>query len=176
MAQARQTGSYPTDWPELARRVRLEAGNRCVRCRWPDDPDAGRMLTVHHFDGNRSNNARWNLMALCQRCHLSVQARVDPANPILFDPRPWAMPYIAGLYESGGCTPSPHYELSRWIRVYETTMKVAWPAWAPRPCPNGCGRSGQHFVPPSLGDSTGANARVSAVWHGGHHGTPQNHR
>lgn len=131
MAQARQTGVYPLDWQAIADTVKADAGWRCVRCGHLDDAASSHTLTVHHFDGNKANNARCNLMALCQRCHLSVQARVDPRNPILFDPRPWAMPYIAGLYEAGGCTPAPGYSLDRWMRVYAREVGP-WPDWAPR--------------------------------------------
>lgn len=35
------------------------------------------MLTVHHLDGDKWNLEWWNLAALCQRCHLRIQARVD---------------------------------------------------------------------------------------------------
>lgn len=30
------------------------------------------VLTVHHADGDPTNNARANLQALCQKCHLSA--------------------------------------------------------------------------------------------------------
>ncbi len=36
-----------------------------------------RILTVHHLDGNKANCRWWNLAALCQRCHLTIQGRVD---------------------------------------------------------------------------------------------------
>jgi hypothetical protein len=129
MGQAKQRGAYPTDWRELARLVKDEAGWCCVRCGHAHDRASGYVLTVHHFTGDKSNCARWNCIPLCQRCHLSVQARVNPAVAILTDPAPWAMPYISGLYESGGCAPSPGYDLSRWIREYEATGR-RWPAWA----------------------------------------------
>ena len=132
MSQALQRGTYPADWRELSAAVKREAGGRCVRCGHPHDAASGHVLTVHHFDGDRDNNARWNLMALCQRCHLSVQSRVDPANPIIFDPAVWAMPYIAGLYEAGGCTPPPGYDLGRWIVEYAREVGD-WPEWAPLP-------------------------------------------
>jgi hypothetical protein len=53
---------------------------------------------VHHFDGNKSNNAWWNLMALCQRCHLSIQGRVNPFLPYFLEHSPWIRPYVAGFY------------------------------------------------------------------------------
>ena len=66
-------GTYPPDWNEIGDRVRAEAGGICIRCGHDHDPKAGYALTVHHFDGNKSNCEWWNLMALCQRCHLRRQ-------------------------------------------------------------------------------------------------------
>lgn len=129
-------GEYPPEWPELARQVKDDAGWRCVRCGHPHDPGAGRTLTVHHFDGDKANCQRYNLMALCQACHLSVQARVDPAQGLLTweAVRLWAWPYVAGCIEAGG-TLEPggwdkdvHQEL---VMRYEAVVGE-WPTWAPR--------------------------------------------
>lgn len=57
-----------------------------------------RILTVHHFDGNKSNCAWWNLLALCQRCHLQIQTRVNPHQPYMFEHSEWLKPYVAGFY------------------------------------------------------------------------------
>jgi hypothetical protein len=57
-----------------------------------------RILTVHHFDGDKSNDAWWNTLALCQRCHLSIQCKVDPQIPFFLEHSEWAKPYIAGFY------------------------------------------------------------------------------
>ena len=83
---------------ELHNSVRAAAGEKCVRCGHPDDYATGHVLTVHHFDGNKSNNSWWNLMALCQRCHLSVQGRVNPQMPYFLEHTAWAKPYVAGFY------------------------------------------------------------------------------
>ena len=123
--------TYPPDWDLIAREVKDAAGNCCVRCGVAHDPARGYCLTVHHFDGDKANCARWNLMALCQRCHLSVQVRVAPAQGFFFDPRPWAMPYIAGYYESGGGVKPPGYDLRRWVAEYYEADGLPWPAWAP---------------------------------------------
>ncbi len=125
-------GTYPADWKAIAKLVKDEAGWRCVRCNHPHDIPAGRMLTVHHFDGDKVNCDRWNLMALCQACHLSVQARVDPEVGLLTKPSSWAMPYIAGFYEAGRGVPGPTYDLASWIAEHEASG-LAWPSWAPRP-------------------------------------------
>lgn len=57
-----------------------------------------RILTVHHFDGNKGNDAWWNLMSLCQRCHLQIQGKVDPRIPYFFQHSDWMKPYVAGFY------------------------------------------------------------------------------
>jgi hypothetical protein len=124
------SGEYPKAWPDIARAVKHGAGWCCQRCSHPNDQPSGYVLTVHHFDGNKANCAWWNLMALCQRCHLSVQARVDPQVPLMFDPTPWAMPHIAGFYEAGHGSPASTYDLARWRAEYERHVGV-WPSWAP---------------------------------------------
>jgi hypothetical protein len=91
-------GEYPPDWPQIADHVRELAGNKCIRCGHEHDAPNGYALTVHHFDGNKSNCEWWNLMALCQRCHLKVQGRVNPEIPYFLEHSPWARVYIAGFY------------------------------------------------------------------------------
>jgi len=91
-------GKYSKDWPEIGDRVRAEAGGICIRCGHSHDPADGYALTVHHFTGDKSNNEWWNLMALCQRCHLKVQGRVNPDIPYFLEHSAWAKPYIAGFY------------------------------------------------------------------------------
>lgn len=128
----RFTGAYPPDWPEIASRVKAEAGNRCIRCGHPDEPPwkvpamvrvwesrtgqvatgpaqcdercthpadgKQRMLTVHHADNDKSNVAWWNLLALCQSCHLAIQGRVIMERPWMLDHTEWFRPYVAGYY------------------------------------------------------------------------------
>lgn len=128
--QPNHRGAYPFNWMDIAQAVKDDACGRCVRCGHAHAPMLGRTLTVHHFDGDKSNCERWNLMALCQACHLSVQARVDPEVPLMFDPAKWAMPYIAGFYESKRGTPGPMYDVARWRSEYEGEVGP-WPRWAP---------------------------------------------
>ena len=71
------TGEYPAGWPEIARETKDAANWKCERCGERHDPDHGFTLTVHHLDGKKWNLEPWNLAALCQRCHLKVQGRVD---------------------------------------------------------------------------------------------------
>lgn len=95
----RGSGAYPADWPEIARRVKAAAGWACVRCGRAHDPASRHTLTVHHLNG-RKDDCRWhNCLALCQRCHLRIQGRVDPNRPwVMADHTPWFRPYAAGLY------------------------------------------------------------------------------
>ena len=57
-----------------------------------------RVLTVHHLDGDKSNDQWWNTLPLCQRCHLQVQTRVDPEIPYFLEHSSWFKPYAAGFY------------------------------------------------------------------------------
>jgi 5-methylcytosine-specific restriction endonuclease McrA len=57
-----------------------------------------RILTVHHLDGNKANCRWWNLAALCQRCHLTIQGRVDMRRVYPWPHSDWFRPYAAGYY------------------------------------------------------------------------------
>lgn len=57
-----------------------------------------RILTVHHLDGNKANCRWWNLAALCQRCHLQVQGKVQMARVWPWEHSEWFQPYVAGFY------------------------------------------------------------------------------
>lgn len=89
---------YPPNWKEIATSVKAAAGNCCIRCAHPHSVEGWFILTVHHMDGDKANGAWWNLLALCQRCHLNVQARVAPERPYLFNHTPWIVPYVCGFY------------------------------------------------------------------------------
>ncbi len=124
-------GEYAKDWSEISLGVKEAALWRCIRCGHDHSRETGHVLTVHHFDGDKANNALWNLMALCQRCHLKFQARVDPAQGLLVHPSVWSMPYIAGAFIAGK-TPEPlMWDLAGWIKMYTEKGRV-WPDWAPK--------------------------------------------
>lgn len=67
---------YPSNWPEIAKRIKDKNNWRCERCKRKHNPEQGYCLTVHHLDGNKVNCEDWNLFCSCQRCHLEVQGRV----------------------------------------------------------------------------------------------------
>lgn len=92
----RFTNTYNDDGKEKRRQAREAAGNKCIRCGSPSVP--GRILTCHHFDGDKSNDAWHNLLPLCQVCHLQVQAKVDPHISWMFEHSDWLKPYVAGFY------------------------------------------------------------------------------
>ena len=113
----RFTGEYVPDRKALHNAVRAAAGNRCIRCGHPagDTPSVRaacdercthrrdgklRILTVHHLTGAKGDNRWWNLLALCQGCHLTIQGRVIPERPFLFEHTAWFKPYAAGFYAS----------------------------------------------------------------------------
>jgi len=60
-----------------------------------------RILTVHHLlvgQEHKRNLKWWNLVSLCQRCHLNVQRRVDLVTPWPYAHSSWFQVYAAGWY------------------------------------------------------------------------------
>lgn len=94
----RSTTPYPPNWKEIAHAVKQAAGWKCVRCQHPHDTPAGYMLGVHHLDLSPANCRWWNLAALCQRCHLRIQAKVVMERGWYLPHSEWFKPYAAGYY------------------------------------------------------------------------------
>jgi hypothetical protein len=94
----RPRGEYPADWPAIAKAVKDAAGWCCIRCGHPHEVSTAHVLTVHHLNGDKADGRWWNLLALCQRCHLSIQGRVAPEQAYLHPHTPWFRPYAAGFY------------------------------------------------------------------------------
>jgi len=67
---------YHPDWERISLHVRERAGWRCELCRTKQNmltrSGGPVVLTVHHINGDLSDNRRVNLIALCQRCHLRL--------------------------------------------------------------------------------------------------------
>lgn len=82
-------------WTELDKSIRdagvIARDGNTVEARW-------RILTVHHFDGNKSNDWWANCLVLCQRCHLQIQGRVNPDIPYFLEHSAWFRPYAAAYY------------------------------------------------------------------------------
>lgn len=89
---------YPDNWKEIAQAVKDAAGWKCVRCGHRNEPEAGYTLTVHHLDINPANCAWWNIPALCQRCHLTIQSKVVMERLYMFEHSEWFKPYVAAYY------------------------------------------------------------------------------
>lgn len=92
----RFTNDYNADGKQKRDEARASVGHKCIRCGSPSVP--GRILTVHHFDGDKSNDEWFNLLPLCQVCHLHIQGKVDPEQPYFFEHSDWLKPYVAGFY------------------------------------------------------------------------------
>lgn len=99
MSPRRGSGAYPPDWPEIARRTKEEAGWRCVRCLHPHEPATGHTLTCHHLNMDKADCRWFNVVSLCQRCHLEIQHKVILDRPWVMLPHSeWFTPYVAGFY------------------------------------------------------------------------------
>ena len=92
----RFTNDYNPDGQQKRREARELAGNKCIRCGSPSVP--GKILTTHHLNGDKSDDAWHNLLPLCQVCHLQIQAKVDPEQPYFLEHSSWFKPFIAGYY------------------------------------------------------------------------------
>jgi hypothetical protein len=84
--RASERTKYPPDWPAIARQIKAEQGWRCAgsdaypQCRavhGEPHPVTGSavVLTTAHLDHDPANVDRANLIAWCQRCHLTYDAR-----------------------------------------------------------------------------------------------------
>lgn len=81
-----------------------------------------RILTVHHLDGDKANCRWWNLAALCQRCHLEVQAKVVMERVYPWPHSDWFKPHVAG-----------YYAFVYLCRVCGRTRDEHWSAWDGEP-------------------------------------------
>lgn len=98
MARKSRGGDYPANWPEIAKETKDAAGWKCIRCGHIHDYETGHVLTVHHLDMDPGNCRWWNLAALCQKCHLTIQAKVIMERPWMLPHSAWFRPFVAGFY------------------------------------------------------------------------------
>jgi len=93
------SGVYPDDWDEIALRIKRRHSWKCERCGHQHEPESGYTLTVHHLVPDKSLCEAWNLAALCQRCHLSIQAHVKMYQETFdfFETSEWFKPHLAGF-------------------------------------------------------------------------------
>ena len=89
-------GSYATDQKDIHIALKDKHDWKCERCEHPHDVESGHVLTVHHLDGDKSNNAEWNLAVLCQRCHLHIQGKVFMPQFYMFEHSDWFKPHVEG--------------------------------------------------------------------------------
>lgn len=86
-------------WPTLAHRLATLGLDRSDAHVWAQY----RILTVHHLDGNKANCRWFNLAALCQRCHLTIQGKVQMERVWPWEHSEWFKPYVAGYYAHVYC-------------------------------------------------------------------------
>jgi len=78
--------NYCKDWKLRSKFIRFfRAKNKCEFCgveNYKPNPLTGSkvILTVAHLDHNIENNSFFNLRALCQKCHLSYDAKHHSQN------------------------------------------------------------------------------------------------
>jgi 5-methylcytosine-specific restriction endonuclease McrA len=82
---------YPENWPEVSTAIKLQACWKCEHCGHPHEFITGYVLTVHHLDHIPKNLDFTNLVAFCQRCHLTIDRWWNP-NQLWFPGMkpPWA--------------------------------------------------------------------------------------
>ncbi len=91
-------GEYPDNWNEIASTSKVKFNYCCERCGHKDDYESGYVLTVHHLDSDKSNCKEWNLAVLCQRCHLTIQGKVNMFQFYMFTHSDWFKPHVEGFY------------------------------------------------------------------------------
>jgi len=127
MTRRKNFGLYPKNWTLLAKQAKHRAAWRCEHCGIQFNPNTNTapdhtrtdglplVLTVHHLDGDPSNNQWTNLLSCCQRCHLHIQGLWYPGWPL---PLVWSAP--------------PKWLLDRDLPYY---IQLRLPAFEDRPTP-----------------------------------------
>jgi 5-methylcytosine-specific restriction endonuclease McrA len=70
---------YPKNWKMIRQEIIWRSNDRCELCNaenymphWKTNSKV--VLTVHHINFNPQDNRMCNLIALCQRCHIKLDA------------------------------------------------------------------------------------------------------
>lgn len=68
----KKPSKLPPNWQEISNNIKAKANYKCDHC--GADPKKNRkiILTVHHKDGDQTNNNDDNLICLCATCHLGT--------------------------------------------------------------------------------------------------------
>lgn len=98
--RGRFKGSYAVNQEDIHIALKEKWGWKCERCGKHHDPAHGFTLTVHHLDGDKGNNAEWNLACLCQKCHLSIQGKVFLPQFYMFEHSGWFKPHVEGYHQA----------------------------------------------------------------------------
>ena len=75
---------YPKDWKQIRQRVLERAGNKCEFCGIENyairENGSKVVLTIAHLDNVPEHCEMSNLRALCQKCHLTYDAKFHAEN------------------------------------------------------------------------------------------------
>ena len=102
-------GHYPKDWNKISKDYKDSVDNTCELCGHIHIRGEGYFLTVHHLDGNKNNNEKWNLIALCgEHCHQQVQMKINMEEIVnkenfnlLLEPD-WLVSHLRGYMKANG--------------------------------------------------------------------------
>lgn len=77
--------NYDFNWKNIRKAILNRAKHKCELCNTenykPHWKTGSRVvLTVHHIDFDKENNKPYNLLALCQRCHLKLDMPMKIKN------------------------------------------------------------------------------------------------
>ena len=85
---------YPKDWNLISKAIIKKQNGICYFCpaenykpHWKTGSKV--ILTTHHIDGDLKNSSRYNLIALCQRCHLRLDMEKHFSKRVKIDKNYW---------------------------------------------------------------------------------------